>query len=91
MQEPDRAALYARLKLAGLDEAPVHRVVEPLGLIAGGDEQTVAATVDDLVDNDVGGVHQGPLLTGHTGFWIAIQIGVGVGLAALSYRVSRLA
>lgn len=31
------------------------------------------------------------LLTGHTGFWIAIQIGVGVGLAALSHRVSRLA
>ena len=31
------------------------------------------------------------LVTGHTGFWIAIQIGVGVGLAAFSYRVSRLA
>ncbi len=31
------------------------------------------------------------LVTGHTGFWIAIQIGVGVGLAALSHRVSRLA
>ena len=31
------------------------------------------------------------LVTGHTGFWIAIQIGVGVGLATLSHRVSRLA
>jgi hypothetical protein len=31
------------------------------------------------------------LVTGHTGFWIAIQIGVGIGLAALSHRMSRLA
>ena len=31
------------------------------------------------------------LVTGHTGFWIAIQIGVGTGLAAISHRVSRLA
>ena len=31
------------------------------------------------------------LVTGHTGLWIAIQIGVGTGLAAISHRVSRLA
>jgi len=49
-----------------------------------------------LVAGTIGGVvlAAGGVLcfaTGHTGFWIAIQIGVGVGLAALGHRVSQLA
>ena len=49
-----------------------------------------------LVAGTIGGIvlAAGGLLclaTGHTGFWIAIQIGVGTGLAVLSHRVSRLA
>jgi hypothetical protein len=49
-----------------------------------------------LVAGSIGGVVLAAggvlcVLTGHTGFWIAIQIGVGIGLAVLSHRVSRLA
>jgi 5,6-dimethylbenzimidazole synthase len=75
MQEPDRAALYARLKLAGLDEAPVQIAVfadRDTGQGHGLGRLTMPETIDYSVVTAV-----------HT-FWLAARVeGLGVGWVSI--------
>jgi len=75
MQEPDRAALYARLKLSGLDEAPVQIAVYA-------DRETVQGyglgrlTMPETIDYSV-------VTAVHT-FWLAARVeGLGVGWVSI--------
>lgn len=75
MQEPDRAALYARMKLAGLDEAPVQIAVFA-------DRKTVQGhglgrlTMPETIDYSV-------VTAVHT-FWLAARVeGIGVGWVSI--------
>jgi 5,6-dimethylbenzimidazole synthase len=75
IQEPDRAALYARLKLAGLDEAPVQIAVFADRDTAQGyglGRLTMPETIDYSVVTAV-----------HT-FWLAARVeGLGVGWVSI--------
>ncbi len=75
MQEPDRAALYARLKLEGLDEAPVQIAVYA-------DRETVQGyglgrlTMPETIEYSV-------VTAVHT-FWLAARLeGIGVGWVSI--------
>jgi hypothetical protein len=45
----------------------VNGSIETLRLVRGGDEQAVPFAADDFIEDDIGRVDQGSLLTGHAG------------------------